>query len=134
MGPLRHPADDYSTLPRRERVLVCYAREAVRDTYNGTARMLTRAKRSPVPEALDVVSAVYSASSGRVPSDLDAWECGECGTVHYGIADAGACCGPDLDDFADLDDEQEDDDDDAPDLDDDDEGHPDHERETFAGL
>src|SRR5215469_3331945 len=85
-------SDDFSSLPRAERLLVLYARLANHDTWHGGCEALTRADRSGNREAIFAVSNVYSASSGRVPDSLDAFECGECGHVYYGRESAENCC------------------------------------------
>lgn len=93
--------DNLDTLSSRERKLVQFARRAVNDTWNGGASALYDAKRAHyyiIDEAVDVVSQVYSASTGKVPDHLDAWECGECGCVHYGIDGAVSCCQQEIED------------------------------------
>lgn len=85
-------ASNISCLPRPERRLILYARLANSDTWGGGCAALVRAKRSGDSDAVSVVSAVYSRSSGRVPDHLQAFACPECGSVHYGADAARACC------------------------------------------
>lgn len=87
-------SDDYSALPRRERLLVLYAHAANADTWGGGFSAMRKAERSHIEEAYTVVAEVYGRSSGRVAAHLDAYACGECGTVHYGANAAARCCTP----------------------------------------
>jgi hypothetical protein len=95
-------ASDYSSLPKDERRLVFFARRANADTIGGGCLALVWAEVQDHRDAERAVSAVYSRSSGRVPDHLDAWECGECGYVHYGREAADECCQP-SDEWDDLD-------------------------------
>jgi rubrerythrin len=102
--------DNYQDLPKEQRRLVWFARQANNDTWGGGCRALVLAEKQGQGEAQDVVSAVYSASNGKVPDELDAFECGECGCVHYGREAAERCCSPEEEDFVDdtdLDDVEE---------------------------
>lgn len=69
---------------------------ATLDTIHGGALAIVYAKRlarlgSRVP-ADDIVSDVYSRSTGHTSERWGAWECPECGTAHLGIDAALACC------------------------------------------
>lgn len=44
-------------------------------------------------DCMDAVSLTYSQSSGNVPDQYAAYQCGECGQVHLGIEPANMCCG-----------------------------------------
>lgn len=88
-------ADDLSSLPPETRQMVEFARSAVEDTYSGGCAALTIAKRRNNADLEAIVSEVYSVSSGKVPNHLDAWECPECGSVHYGREAAAQCCAMD---------------------------------------
>jgi hypothetical protein len=103
MNAKRADSDKWHLLPRKERLLVLYAHAANSDTWGGGFAAMVKAERSHLSEPADVVGEVYSRSSGRVPDQLDAWECGECGQVYYGREAAGECCQP-SDEWDDLDD------------------------------
>lgn len=90
----------YTELPDREQRAVARLAQIVRhDTIYGGARAMilaTRADRlkfnSAGYGAMEIVSIVYSASSGRHHPQLEAWECPECGQAHLGQDAAYACC------------------------------------------
>jgi hypothetical protein len=88
---------DYSALPKDERRLVFFARAANGNTWGGGCDALLWAEKQGHRDAVGVVSEVYARSSGHVPAALDAYECGECGQVHYGREAADACCAFDED-------------------------------------
>lgn len=84
---------------REERAVARLAQKARLDTIDGGASALVLAQRadhmgwhSCGRSALEVVSIVYSASTGRHHTDLEAWECPECGNACLGMDAAMACC------------------------------------------
>ena len=79
-------------LPRSDRRLVLYARLANNDTWHGGFQAMQKAEHSGDVDAQNIVDEVYSSSTGRVPSHLDAFECDECGSVHRGLENAQNCC------------------------------------------
>lgn len=86
----------WNTLARDDRARVRLAHMASGDTFSGSARALLLAKRLQRMGAgfwpLEVVSQVYSSSSGTADAVFGAWECYECGSVHVGRSAADACC------------------------------------------
>ena len=84
------------------RTLATLAAQARIDTLYGGAKALVIAERlermgTRLP-ALEVVSSVYSASTGKHSEQWEAWECLECGAVHLGSEAAMQCCAPVLED------------------------------------
>lgn len=91
---------------RHERGCARLARIATSDTINGGARALRIAARlermgSPIPGD-EIVSSVYSASTGRADPTWSAFECPECGSAHMGVDAALQCCAPTEDDYDDY--------------------------------
>jgi hypothetical protein len=87
---------------RHQRACARLAMRATLDTIHGGASALIIARRldsmgSAVP-AREIVSDVYSASTGSVSVTWGAFECPECGCVHQGIEAAASCCAPADDD------------------------------------
>lgn len=84
--------NDLYTISSRDRRKILMARCAVNDTYNGGVSALHLAVQLADWELAEIVDRIYSDSSGKVPDDLDAFECGECGQVYYGRNAAEICC------------------------------------------
>ena len=62
------------------------------DTIHGGARAMVIARKCSQWDALEVVAAVYGASTGKHSRHYEAWECPECGQVHLGMDNADECC------------------------------------------
>jgi len=73
--------------------LACGARL---DTIHGGVSHLIAARQADIPgfDPLEIVSQIYSASTGKPSPDWEAWECPECGTAHLGQERALECCQP----------------------------------------
>lgn len=90
----------YTELPDREqRAVARLAKLARWDTIAGGTWAMVLAERADRLKfnsagygAMEVVSIVYSASSGHHHPELEAWECPECGQAHLGKDAAYACC------------------------------------------
>ena len=80
----------YSTLSGEEMEIAKLAQVARLDTINGGARAFVLAKKMPNLEW--VVSDVYSRSTGKHSTTLEAWECPECGQSYLGQEKVFACC------------------------------------------
>jgi len=77
-----------------ERACARLARRAVLDTLFGGCRALNladRCKHKQFP-AFDIVSHVYSCSTGQHDFVWEAWSCPECGQVRLGQEAAYRCC------------------------------------------
>ena len=83
-----------------ERSTVRLARIATADTIYGGARALVLAnacdrlgvKFIDGVSAKEIVSDVYSRSTGNESRQFGGWKCPECGQSHVGIDAAFACC------------------------------------------
>lgn len=92
----------YSRFPLRspERNTARLARIATVDTIFGGARALVLAKACDrlgvqfvdAIKATDIVSDVYSRSTGKESVRFGAWQCPECGQSHVGQERAMQCC------------------------------------------
>ena len=82
---------------RCDRACARLASIATWDTIFGGAQAMVIARRmsnwlkTGVP-AEEIVSDVYSRSSGRTSERWGAWECDECGQTHLGREAAAECC------------------------------------------
>lgn len=83
-------------LSQDDRIVAKVAARARLDTLYGGAKALVWVKRLPRLahrlDLRDVVSDVYSASTGRHHARHEGWECPECGSVHLGQEAAAQCC------------------------------------------
>lgn len=83
-------------LSREERAQARLARIARNDTVFGGARALTLAGRAHELgvkfDAHAVVSDVYCRSDYEVGQQFGTFECGECGSIHFGFESAACCC------------------------------------------
>lgn len=90
---------------KKDRSRATIAMMATLDTINGGARALSitnRMEQMGLPDASeyqDIVSNVYSASTGRLLDEYKPTECRECGQVHLGSEAAYRCCELGLDCF-----------------------------------
>lgn len=102
MNPKRSP--DYSMLPKESRRVVFFARLACHDTWHGGCRAWTWAEEQDADyNVMYAIDETYARSSGRPADECDAWECGECGSVHFGREAAEGCCAACYDDADDPD-------------------------------
>lgn len=62
------------------------------DTLYGGAKALRIARHCSKWNAMEVVSDVYSRSTGKHSRQWEAWECPECEQVHLGMESAENCC------------------------------------------
>lgn len=86
---------------RFSRACARLAMRATLDTLYGGALAAVYAKRlsamgSSIP-ANDIVSDIYSRSTGTASERWGAWACNECGSVYLGIENAAQCCTSDED-------------------------------------
>jgi hypothetical protein len=87
----------YVDLPNQaDRIVAKVAARARLDTIYGGALALVWVKRLPrLAHKLDlgdVVSDVYSASTGRHSKAYEGWQCPECGQAYLGQEAAALCC------------------------------------------
>ena len=85
----------WRNLPREQRIFARMERIATCNTIYGGASAITISKRLLAMGGTDltgVVSAVYSASTGRINPEFGAFECPECGCAHLGQDAAFSCC------------------------------------------
>lgn len=83
----------YSHLTGSEREIAKLAAIALNDTYDGRARALVLADNEiDGYDPHEVVSDIYSRSTGQPSRQWEAWECPECGQAHLGIEAAFECC------------------------------------------
>jgi rubrerythrin len=61
-------------------------------TRNGPAKALVIAHHCSQWNAEEIVSEIYSRSTGKHSEDWEAWRCPECGQVHLGTEAALDCC------------------------------------------
>lgn len=72
------------------------------DTIYGGAKALRIARHCSKWNAMEIVSDVYSRSTGKHSRQWEAWECPECGQVYLGMESAENCCAYDASEDAGL--------------------------------
>jgi rubrerythrin len=86
----------YTCLSGADRSIAHMAAIARNDTFDGGAKALVYAARLERMRSQinydEVVSSVYSASTGNWSTEYEAWECPECGNAHLGQERAAECC------------------------------------------